>query len=81
MRLASAGEAVGAAPEADRFEVGPGDFVLFVHRRAAEGLEDLAPAFASQRADGDGRVGRAEGGGADLGNLLTQTVSKHGRVR
>ena len=40
--------------------------MTFVHRGASEGLEDVAARFACQCADGDGGVGRAEGGGADL---------------
>ena len=74
--LARAQEGVGAAPVTHRLPMRAVGFVPAVDRGPAEGLEDLAPRFARDGAHGDGRVGRAEGGGSRLGDRLTQFLRK-----
>ena len=48
MRLARARIAIGAAPEADRLHIGALCLVPFVHRAAAQRLEDVAARLACQ---------------------------------
>jgi hypothetical protein len=76
MRLARAREGIGATPQTHRLHVGVLRFVPRMHRGFPQRLENLATGFASQRAQGDGRVGRAEGGGANLRDIFIQRLSK-----
>ena len=78
--LSPARIAIGAAPQADRLHIGAVGFVPAVDRAHPQGLENLAPAFACQRAQGHGRIGRAEGGGADIRDLVVQGPGQHGQT-
>ena len=80
MRLGPAREAIGAAPQADRFEIGIGRVVPALDRGAAQRLEDVAARLAGQRPQGNGRVGRAEGGGADLRDIFIQCLRKNSQT-
>ena len=72
------GEVPGAFPLADIFEDRAVAFRPFVGGGAADDIEELTAAVADQRAEGDRRVGRAEGGGADLGNRPVQGIGDDG---
>jgi hypothetical protein len=76
-RLAGCAEAVGAAPVGDRFPMRAVGLVPAVHRGPADGLEERAARLAGERAEGDGGVGRAEGGGADLRDRRVQRIGQH----
>ena len=54
--------------------VGAVGLVPVVQGRAAHGLEQIPPRLARERAHGDGREGRAEGGRARLRDRLAQRV-------
>lgn len=79
MALARTAVAVGPAPETHGLPIGAMGLVPVVHGRAAQRLEDLAPRLAHQRAEGDGRIGRAEGGGADRGDRRIERACEHGQ--
>ena len=79
MVFSAAREAIGPAPQANRFEISVGLFVPIVDWRAAQRLENLAPRFTCQSAQGHGRIGRAEGGGADIGDIGVKRPRQHGQ--
>ncbi len=68
--LAGAGIVPGALPLADGLEDRAVGRVPGVHRRAPDRVEQGAGVAPDDRAEGDRRVGRAEGGDAELGNAL-----------
>ena len=74
--LAGPREVAGALPQADILEHRAVRRGPVVDRRPAHRIEQLAAARAGERAEGHRRVGRAEGGRADLGIGLPQRVGR-----
>ena len=70
--LAVAREIAGALPLPDVLERGALRRCPVVGRRRAHGVEQFAARRAGEGAEGDGRIGQAEGGEADCGQRLVE---------
>ncbi len=67
-------------PLADILEFGAGRFVPFVDRRLAHRVVQLADALSRAHAEGDRRVGRAEGRRPDSRDIHAERRGQHGHA-